>query len=156
MNFLAQLPELLRDPLLSLPLGPDRAVTANKVIEEMVEDFHFTESYSRKLLHGFIVALGSWVAPGSLDHLRSQLPVDFHPYFEPIFVSQVSEPSGPAMMPLESPAFEDGGEIPKSIRVKEEIAAHRSPGPWFRKEPKNSRSSARIPIPTPRPRMSTG
>lgn len=114
MHFLVQLPELLRDPLLVLPLGPDRAVSARKLTEEMVENFQFTETYARNLLHTFIAAVGAWVSPGTLDHLRSQLPGDFHVFFEPIVVSPADQPlPQPATMDLTSAAFEESGEMPK-------------------------------------------
>lgn len=82
MHFLAQLPELLREQLLTLPLGPDREVTARKLVEEMARNLTLSENDAEATLQKFIAALRSWMTPGQLDHLRAQLSSDFHPFFD--------------------------------------------------------------------------
>ena len=118
MHFIAQLPKLIQEPLLKLPPGPDKSISSRTITEEMVSQFHFTENYARAILHRFISALSTWMSTGQLEHLRSQLPHVFDPYFE--LIPQSVEPPSPAspmparaFMNLTSPSFSNGSEIPR-------------------------------------------
>jgi len=82
MHFLAQLPERIREPLLALPLGPEKHVTAQSLLKEMCETLKLTEPKARHLLQAFIAELSLWMGHGQLDHLRAQLPTDFQTFFE--------------------------------------------------------------------------
>lgn len=120
MHFIAQLPELIQAPLLELPPGPDKFISSRTIIEEMVNRFHLKESYARIVLRRFISALTTWMSAGQLEHLQSQLPQDFDPYFEliPQSVEPPSlgtQPNSPAFISVTSPVFSEGGEIPKTF-----------------------------------------
>lgn len=104
-HFAAQLPEQIREPLLRLPIGPDKNISARSVVEDLVRRFGFTESHARTVLQRMIGALTAWMSPGHLDHLRAQLPEDFEPFFAP--------PRGVATLNVTSPSFSDGGIIPR-------------------------------------------
>jgi len=119
MHFIAQLPELIQDPLQQLPPGPDKMISSRMIIDELVSRFYLTETYSQLVLHRFIFGLATWMSPGQLDHLKAQLPVDFHPYFEPIAHTK-AQPThvferSTSFMTVTSPAFLESSAIPRTF-----------------------------------------
>jgi Raf kinase inhibitor-like YbhB/YbcL family protein len=146
MHFIAQLPEYLREALLKLPAGPDKFISSRTITEELVSRFHLTESYARIVLHRFIRGLFSWMSPEQLENLRSQLPQDFNPYFEPLtgpteILSLGPKSSAPATLYMTSPVFPDGGEIPKTYTGE---GLNRSPQIEWSKVPQGTKEFALI------------
>jgi CBS domain-containing protein len=94
MNWVSQLPETVRGRLLALPPGPDRGVTLVRVAEELSNRFGFGVAGAHQAIRKAFNFLRSWtgagVGEGALEHLKAQLPVEFHAFFEP-----AAEPAAP-------------------------------------------------------------
>jgi Raf kinase inhibitor-like YbhB/YbcL family protein len=116
-NFIAQLPRLLQDSLLGLPAGPDRNITPQYIVGELVSRYRLGEEFARGVLVHFLAGLEYLVDPGQLRNLRAQLPLDLQELF-PVAPSPVVHAGARApglsigAMSLTSPAFAEGGEIP--------------------------------------------
>ena len=80
-HFAAQFPKLLQDQVLQDLPGPDRSITAEKLIQELASRFGFTKSFSRSIVHDFYSALSELVSPGDVGHVQAQLPEDWRDLF---------------------------------------------------------------------------
>jgi len=76
-TFLAQLPSLIREPLLDLPSGPDRSVTPDKLAREMAQRLDLDVEHAAELIPRLGAALGHLIDEGDLTHVRDQLPQDW-------------------------------------------------------------------------------
>ncbi|MFZ9595896.1 MAG: CBS domain-containing protein [Bdellovibrionia bacterium] len=80
-HFLAQLPSLIQASLADQPPGPDRTITVEWILDELVSRFQFTQELASFVLSHFCEGLEHFLSPGQITHLRSQLPLEFHPLF---------------------------------------------------------------------------
>ena len=81
-HFMAQLPTWIQEMLLRLPSGPDRSYSGKRLIQELSKRFQLTNEQSCSLFSHFLLALNDWVGSESLEKLKSQLPQEYHPFFE--------------------------------------------------------------------------
>lgn len=80
-HLLAQLPRLVREPLLRLPPGPDRSFSPAKIVNELAVLLQKSPSDAEEVLRRFIRALQSDTLGQALEHLSAQLPTEFQAYF---------------------------------------------------------------------------
>ncbi|MGK5088437.1 CBS domain-containing protein [Bdellovibrionota bacterium FG-2] len=81
-KLIAQLPRLLQDSLLRLRPGPDRSLTAEKVIGDFASRFELDEGLARQIAQAFYAGLQDHIDAGEIENVLAQLPRDFRDLFE--------------------------------------------------------------------------
>ena len=119
-HFIAQLPKLIQSSLLVLPPGPDRRITEDWIISELVSRFQMTEKFARTVFIHFLAGLQNMIDPGMIRHLKSQLPESFRAYFplDEVKISRMDDKAAlscQTIMTLTSPAFKEGEGIPREF-----------------------------------------
>ena len=116
-HFISQLPKLIQEQLLTVTPGPDRKVTVDWVIAELISRYRLTEEFSRSILVHFLGGIQDWVDVGQIHHLKAQLPDDLKALFppEPVPASeeehlQIERAREP--LTFRSRTFLDGTQIP--------------------------------------------
>ena len=79
----AQLPKTIQDHILTLPPGPDRSITADKLRTELRARFNYSDEDALRLLHKFFSGLDSLIDSGEVEHVKAQLPKDLLNLFAP-------------------------------------------------------------------------
>jgi uncharacterized protein (DUF2267 family) len=75
-HFICQLPSNLQDPLLDLPAGPDRTITARSMVLDVSHYLNVSEASAHAAITNFFLALNELINPTELDHIKNQLPDD--------------------------------------------------------------------------------
>jgi predicted transcriptional regulator/uncharacterized protein (DUF2267 family) len=80
-DFVSQLPSLIREKLLDLPAGPDRAITRASIEDEIERRLPLQRETSAGLLCRIAASMPQFVSPGAVQHLVDQLPSDLKELF---------------------------------------------------------------------------
>lgn len=80
-HLVSQLPSLLREPLLNVQPGPDRDITAARIVEELVLRFQYTKANATLVVEKFFEALEDYIDEGQMKHIKAQLPEDIRALF---------------------------------------------------------------------------
>jgi CBS domain-containing protein/uncharacterized protein (DUF2267 family) len=76
-QFASQLPGVLQDALITYPPGPNRKVTANKLVKELQSEFDLTDTKTVNLCRAAWRTLKEITKSGELNHVIAQLPEEF-------------------------------------------------------------------------------
>ncbi|HVJ20814.1 MAG TPA: CBS domain-containing protein [Polyangiaceae bacterium] len=82
-DFAAQLPSRLRERLLELPAGPDRAVTLSAIEAELARRLDLDGTTAADLVKRIGSVVGTFVSEGEVDNVRAQLPRELKSLFRP-------------------------------------------------------------------------
>ena len=80
-HLLAQLPSRLQEDLIGLPPGPDRTISVDTILSELMRKFDMSESAARTAMIKGFSALSEFIEPGEIEHVKSQLPEEFRVLF---------------------------------------------------------------------------
>jgi uncharacterized protein (DUF2267 family) len=80
-HLIAQLPSKLQPQLDQCLDGPDRAVTADGIRDELARTLGLSAERADAVLHGVFKAVGNAVSQGQVDEVRGQLPDDMKRVF---------------------------------------------------------------------------
>lgn len=80
-HFIAQLPSLIQEDLRSLPAGPDRDITADTILNEVVAGFQLEKRAAYEGMHSFWRGLMEVVDHGLLLRLENWLPIELRRVF---------------------------------------------------------------------------
>jgi len=76
-QFISQLPGVLQDSLFTFPTGPNRNLTAKKLMNQLQTEFDLSKTKVQYLLEASWRTLVELVKSGELDQVLGQLPKDF-------------------------------------------------------------------------------
>lgn len=82
-NFIAQLPKVMQDDLLSLPAGPDRSIAPEFMIESLSSRFNMSRDMAAGVIENFFQTLSELVDSKEIENVQAQLPEDFRALFGP-------------------------------------------------------------------------
>ncbi len=77
MQFASQLPGVLQDELVTYPAGPDRKISASKVVKQLQAEFDLTDSKAESFCKAAWTCLREFTKSGELNHVIAQLPEAF-------------------------------------------------------------------------------
>lgn len=81
-DLVAQLPSLLHEDLLRVPPGPDKSVTRESLVAELVSQLGMDEPTASQALSAVGAAVAESVSEGQMDDVRAQLTPDLRAVFE--------------------------------------------------------------------------
>ena len=73
-DLVAQLPKRIQDRLLDLPAGPDRSISADKMIQGLTEKFSLNADLARATVKKFFETFQDVIGHSEIMHVASQLP----------------------------------------------------------------------------------
>ncbi len=76
VKFVAQLPCILKEELLSLPAGPNRGITATVLLKNLMSKTALHEDEIRKVIPDIWIALGDLTSRAEIEGTLAQLPRD--------------------------------------------------------------------------------
>jgi CBS domain-containing protein len=77
-NLIDHLPQSFRSPLLDLPAGPDRSITADRILDEIVKRFDVDRKEAKSLIGSLWDSLVSEQSVPSAADVAEELPDDIH------------------------------------------------------------------------------
>lgn len=80
-HLISQLPQMLQDDLLQLPAGPDRSITAERLIVGLADRLGISEENARRYFPKFWRILNEKISSHEADHVIHQLPLDIQSLF---------------------------------------------------------------------------
>jgi uncharacterized protein (DUF2267 family) len=83
-NFIAQLPSLIHEDLLSLPAGPDVKITADRVLSELQKTFRMNKTQAKETARNFWRGLAQTLDSGILRQVLTHLPLEIAGLFSDV------------------------------------------------------------------------
>ncbi len=82
-DFIAQLPSVIQPTLRALPPGPDKRITMESIVSEVVKRMDVDPERASEIIHGVGTTVGQLVSPGQMEDVRAQLPRPMREVFAP-------------------------------------------------------------------------
>jgi CBS domain-containing protein/uncharacterized protein (DUF2267 family) len=82
-DLIAQLPSVLQPTLKALPSGPDKRITMESIVSEVVKRTDVDPERATEIIRGVGATIGQIVSPGQIEDFRAQLPRSMRDVFVP-------------------------------------------------------------------------
>lgn len=82
-DLIAQLPSVLQPSLKALPSGPDKRITMETIVREIVRRMDVDPERATEIVRGVGTTIGQLVSPGQIEDVRAQLPRTMRDVFPP-------------------------------------------------------------------------
>lgn len=80
-HLISLLPQTLEEELLNMSPGPNRDITINSILNELISRFGIPEPQARAIVFNFFATLEELIHPEEIERIKSQLPEEFRALF---------------------------------------------------------------------------
>lgn len=80
-HLISLLPQALEEELLNMSAGPNRDITLNSMLNELMTRFGIPEPQARAIIFNFFATLEEMINPEEIERIKSQLPEEFRALF---------------------------------------------------------------------------